>query len=77
MLFTDQQLLPLPEERNSEISFALSSGKMWNMFTAYANNEILNFLLKNSADSIGHGQCSDSRIYIYIYIYRVFHDFTA
>ena len=39
MLSTAQQLLPLTEEINSETSFTLSSGKIRNMFTAYANNE--------------------------------------
>jgi len=39
MLSTGQQLLPLNEERNSETSFVLSSGKIRNMFTACANNE--------------------------------------
>ena len=39
MLSAAQQLLPLTEERISETSFILSSGKIRKMFTAYANSE--------------------------------------
>jgi hypothetical protein len=39
MMFISQQLLPLIEERISEESFTLSSGKVRNKFiAAYANN---------------------------------------